>query len=74
MKLTILAIIVLTLTGCQYRWTHPNLSEQAFNRDMYECDRDMRQSHFANSLGGAIEGVVFRDRCMEARGYIKVKE
>lgn len=73
MKTGFLAVL-LALAGCtQTVWLHPNHNDQAtFNRDSYECERDMRQSgYYGRGLIGQINAQEFADRCMIARGYYK---
>src|SRR6266498_1347434 len=67
-------IFALLFTGCaQYIWMHPDHNDQArFNRDSYECERDMRQSgYYGGGLVGQVNAQGFAERCMVARGYYK---
>jgi len=77
MKPLFFLISALLFIGCaaQYVWKHPDHNDQArFNRDAYECERDMRQSgYFGGGLTGQINAQQFQERCMVARGYYKVR-
>ena len=70
-----IAIALLGLSGCtQYRWTHPNFTQASWHRDTYECEKDMRQSaYFGTGLVGQLNAADFQERCLQARGYSKVK-
>src|SRR5215510_6823562 len=70
-----ITIALLGLSGCaQYRWTHPSFTEANWRRDIYECERDMRQSaYFGGGIVGQINANDFQERCLQARGYSKVK-
>src|SRR5688500_11356349 len=62
----------LPLMGCtSYIWRHPEHNDQArFQRDSYECERDMRQSaYYGGGIVGQINAQGFAERCMFARGY-----
>ena len=66
----------LFFTGCStYVWLHPEHNDAArFNRDSYECERDMRQSgYYGTGIVGAINAQEFGERCMIARGYYKAR-
>ena len=69
--MTRLALLVLCL-GCvaTAHWVHPNGSYERWNRDSYECERDMRQSGY---YGGGVSGMVamqaYYERCLMARGW-----
>jgi hypothetical protein len=76
LKKLIVVTSALLFIGCtQYVWKHPDHNDQArFNRDAYECERDMRQSgYFGSGLTGSINAQQFQERCMVARGYYKVE-
>jgi hypothetical protein len=68
-----LALGALLLAGCaQFVWVKSGASQQDFQRDAYECERDMRQSgYFGRGLSAAIESMSFQQRCMVARGWSK---
>lgn len=64
----------LPLMGCaSYIWRHNEHNDQArFQRDSYECERDMRQSgYYGGGIVGQINAQGFAERCMFARGYYK---
>jgi hypothetical protein len=72
----VVVLVAFSLTGCaRYVWTKAAFTEQEFNRDSYECEKDARQSgYFGTGLAGALNMREFNDRCMVARGWYKVKE
>jgi hypothetical protein len=80
-KLLLIGLMLVGLSGCvRYGWIHPNYlpgslqAEQALKRDGYECEKDMRQSgYFGGGIIGAMNAQEFGERCMQARGYSKVK-
>jgi hypothetical protein len=54
-------------------WSKPGTTQAEYNKDSYECERDMRQSGgYGTGLAGALNAQGFEDRCMIARGYTKV--
>jgi len=62
MKAKLVFLALLSLTGCaQYQWVHPyylggsTQADQAWKKDSYECERDMRQSSY---FGGGITGAL----------------
>jgi hypothetical protein len=71
----ITTIAALGLGGCaEYAWTKPGLTQADFNRDSYNCEKDMRQSgYFGGGLVGALNAQAFEERCMTAQGYSKVR-
>jgi hypothetical protein len=74
MKIATIAIALLLIGCAQYRWTHPSFTEANWRRDTYECERDMRQSaYFGGGIVGQINATDFQERCLQARGYTKVK-
>lgn len=70
MRLLALATALL-LTGCaQTVWVKNGSTVQDFNRDTYECERDMRQSgYYGTGTAGAINAQGYQERCMYARGW-----
>jgi len=72
-RATTIGLAMFWLGGCtQYQWTHPNWSEATWNKDSYECERDMRQSaYFGGGLVGQANAQQFQERCLRARGYVK---
>jgi len=76
MKVSPLAAIatVLLLTGCAQptTWVRPGATSQDFDRDSYQCEKDMRQSnYFGGGIGGAIAAQDFQKRCMRAAGWLE---
>jgi hypothetical protein len=66
-------MIGVTACGRAY-WTKPGFNQSDWNRDSYECERDMRQSgYFGTGWIGAGNAQGFFERCLGARGYYKVR-
>ncbi|HAU3628226.1 TPA: hypothetical protein F7136_16625 [Legionella pneumophila] len=69
-----LILTVLVLTGCtQVYWENPDVSPQQKTKDFYECEKDMRQSYFENSVNGAYEQSRFEALCLKSKGYSQVE-
>ena len=70
-----LAALMLGLGGCaRFYWTKPGFNQADWNRDTYECERDMRQSgYFGTGFVGGINAQQFQERCLVAKGYSKVR-
>ena len=68
-----LGVGALLLAGCaRFVWVKSGASQQDFQRDTYECERDMRQSgYFGTGFAAAINAQNFQERCMVARGWFK---
>ena len=66
-------LLVAGNAGCaRFVWVKPGASQQDFQRDAYECERDMRQSgYFGTGFAAAINAQDFQERCMMARGWFK---
>ena len=67
---------VLVVFGCtRVVWVKPGVSEQEFRVDSYVCEKDMRQSgYFGTGISGAMNASGFYERCMESKGYQKIRE
>jgi hypothetical protein len=51
---------------------HPNYTPEKFNKENYECERDMRQSgYYGQGLAAVIAANQFFERCMVAKGWKK---
>jgi hypothetical protein len=50
-------------------WNKTSGTQIDFDRDSYECERDVRQSRTGSGLLGALDARGFYNRCMSARGY-----
>lgn len=75
MKKIIIILISLLLVGCAAQtWNHPNLDQDRFKRDVYECQKDARFGAYRYSGLWQIawEERIFKE-CMESKGYYKVK-
>jgi hypothetical protein len=72
-----LIILVLLISGCaQYTWVHPDFNETTWQRDTYECERDVRQAYpyrGNQTLVEMVEASQFFSRCLTVRGYNRVK-
>ena len=70
------AFYVLASAGCTRSvWTKAAFTEEEFRADDYSCERDMRQSgYFGTGWVGALNAKGFYERCMQAKGYRKVRE
>jgi hypothetical protein len=66
-------LLCVLLASCANRnitWDKPGGSQQEFDKDKYECERDMRQSgHFGGGLIGQKNADEFMKSCMRAHGY-----
>jgi hypothetical protein len=72
-RFTVTLAFGLLLAGCaRFIWVKAGASQQDFQRDAYECERDMRQSgYFGSGILGGIEAQNFQERCMVARDWSK---
>jgi hypothetical protein len=70
MRPGVLVIAVLLLSGCAryVDWTKAGGSEPEFRADSDACERTSRQGEYGDSTARSLF-----DRCMEAKGYRKVK-
>ena len=73
--LLIVAVAGPLLGGCaQTVWDKPGATQADFQRDSYDCERDMRQSgYFGGGIVGALNASGFESRCMMAKGYTPEK-
>jgi hypothetical protein len=72
--LSALFVLGTILAGCATYWTKPGFNPADWNRDRYECERDMRQSgYYGSGLFGAINAQNFFEECLVARGYYKTR-
>jgi hypothetical protein len=66
---------MLILNGCALPatvWTKPEVTQDQFAKDTYECEQDARAA--GNTGEGITQGLTlkgFYERCMIGRGYIK---
>jgi len=73
----VIACLGFALAGCAKPmiWDKAGATQQEFNKDSYECERDMRQSGYYGQCGLVIQAMhqcsyqVFYQHCMVARGY-----
>ena len=67
-----LFLLGVAATSCATYWTKDGFNQADWNRDSYECERDMRQSgYYGEGIFGAINAQNFQERCLVARGYYK---
>ena len=73
---TLAAMALALLFGCaESYWDKYGATEQDFNRDSYECERDARQSgYYGTGLAGSLNMQNFYGRCMVARGWTLRRE
>lgn len=71
--LLFLTAVSVAAVGCvQTYWTKPDFNQADWNRDTYECERDMRQSgYYGGGVLGEINAQNFFERCLAAKGYSK---
>jgi hypothetical protein len=76
-RVAVIACLALALAGCAKPmiWDKSGATQQEFNKDSYECERDTRQSGYFGQCGLIIEAQhrcayqVFYQHCMVAHGY-----
>jgi hypothetical protein len=74
MRLALVLLLLATACGPKL-WTKPGFSFEEWNRDRYECERDVRQSgYYGGGLIGAINAQGFYDRCLSGHGYTQVMQ
>jgi len=63
--------LIILLVGCATMiWDKPGLTQDGFNRDHYECEKDARQSgYYGGGWVGSMNMREFYKRCMVSRGY-----
>jgi hypothetical protein len=68
-RLLALLVVFAAVPACHpMHWTKPGFSAGEFQRDTYECERDVRAG--AASFGGNIFAAQdFYNQCLAARGY-----
>jgi hypothetical protein len=69
-------IITISIAGCSRAlWTKPGFTTEQWKHDTYECERDIRQTYssFGSDLTGLINARRFHERCLEAKGYVRVR-
>ena len=75
-KALLLLLIAMMLAGCATgHWTKPNFSNEEWRKDYYECDYNANM--YCYRFTGAAAALCRRDnmtRCLQARGYVYVKE
>lgn len=67
-----LSVLTLGLVDCGARahWTKTGMTAQEWQRDTYECERDLRQSgYFGNVFEAPGRMQQFYGRCLQAKGY-----
>ena len=73
MKKSLLLGVALAalLFGCAPMiWVKPGSTEQDFNKDQYECEKDVRQSgYYGTGISRDIEMQNFFTKCMVSKGW-----
>ncbi len=66
-----MAVALFLVAGCANRvWVKYGSTQQEFNVDAYQCEKDARQSgYFGGGFMGQINFDEFQQRCMVARGW-----
>lgn len=70
------SILVLLMTGCVgYLWTHPQATQERFDRDKAECSwRGASTGAGSGLASGLMIGSAAMANCMEIRGWTKCKK
>jgi hypothetical protein len=70
MVIAALVASMFALAGCSLCWTKPGFTQAEWNRDRYECERDVRQSsYYGGGIIGGYNMQEFFNECLVARGY-----
>ena len=74
MRILVMILSIALLSGCAtVTWHKKGVSEQQKKKDLYVCEKDMRQSgYYGSGLAAAIAAGEFFERCMNAEGYEKI--
>jgi hypothetical protein len=65
-------VLFTVVAGCQTYWTKPGFNQADWNRESYECERDMRQSgYYGTGFIGLLNSQGFFERCLVGKGYYK---
>jgi hypothetical protein len=67
-------LFLLGMCGCahEYHWAKPNVSQQEWTKDTYECERSAKErAYFERAFMGHLTVQNFFDQCLLARGYYK---
>lgn len=67
MKLSILVLVLVALTGCATTYLKPGASNQARDKDLTDCQAKFGQAGFPRPLFGPD----FIDQCMSGAGWSK---
>jgi hypothetical protein len=71
-RVIVLSLAAIVAACATAYWTKPGFNAADWNRDRYECERDMRQSgYYGAGLVGEINASAFFERCLVAKGYFK---
>jgi hypothetical protein len=69
-SIILVAPVLAALAGCTPTiWDKADATRADYNRESYECERDLRQSRTGSGLLGALDAHGFYNRCMSAHGY-----
>jgi uncharacterized lipoprotein YehR (DUF1307 family) len=71
MLLILVTIVIFSVMGCGSKhWYKPDMTEEQFKRDHYECQRDVI---FAQSGGYWVHTIGMFEQCMGSKGYKWIK-
>lgn len=68
-------LLVLLLCSCatqNYQWVSEKAKPEQWAKDMYECERDTRQTPFGGGILRPMIAADFQERCLMSKGYKKV--
>lgn len=71
-KIIFAIILGVMFSGCATPmiWDKPGGTQQQYNKDSYDCEKDARQSgYFGRGFAGELEMRDFFKRCMTSKGY-----
>jgi len=71
-----LVLIALLISGCAPTvWVKNGATQQDYNKDSYDCEKDSRQSgYFGDGLTGSINIQAFFNKCMIAHGWTQQRQ
>jgi hypothetical protein len=63
--------LVVLLAGCAPMiWDKSGATQNDYNKDSYDCEKDARQSgYYGGGIAGGLEMKEFFKRCMVSKGY-----
>lgn len=74
-RILIAATAALLLAGCasgpQHYQKQGGGTQLEFNRDIYDCEREMRQYSFGWGLAASLDAGEFKAKCIAAHGWVR---